>query len=68
MADLYVSPTGSDLNTGFSADQPLRTMQRAIDIVARPDREVEVELAEGLYDNGITAGPGARMTIRPRKK
>jgi len=68
MADLYVSPTGSDLNTGFSPDQPLRTMQRAIDIVSWPDREVEVELAEGLYDNGVTAHPGAKMTIRPRQK
>lgn len=68
MADLYVSPAGSNLNTGFTPDQPLRTMQRAIDIVAWPDREVDVELAEGRYDNGVTAGPGARMTISPRKK
>lgn len=68
MADLYVSPTGLDTNTGFSPDQPLRTIQRAIDMVRVPEREDEVELAEGLYDNGVTARPGAKMTIRSQKK
>ena len=68
MADLYVSPTGLDTNTGFSPDQPLRTIQRAIDMVRVPEREVEVEIAEGLYENGVTARPGAKMTIRAQKK
>lgn len=68
MADLYVSVAGRDTNTGFSSDQPLRSIQRAIDIVAWPDREVEVEVAPGLYDNGITVSLGAKITILVKKK
>lgn len=63
MADLYVSPTGLDTNTGFSSDQPLRTPQQAIDVAMQRGRQTSVEVAAGQYDNGITVGPGALPLI-----
>jgi hypothetical protein len=51
--NLYVSPTGSDSNSGTSADSPLKTLERAKDVVRGIDQstsgEIRVNLAGGVY-------------------
>jgi hypothetical protein len=48
---IYVSPTGDDAGTGASADRPVRSLQRAHELVrwTRAGRPVEVLLAGGTY-------------------
>lgn len=49
---LYVSPTGSDTNTGLSASSPLLTVQAAIDKLPRLIlHAVTINLAAGNYAN-----------------
>ena len=48
--DVYVSPDGVDTNTGISADQPFRTIRRAMSLVYGTERApVTVHLAGGGY-------------------
>ena len=49
---LYVSPSGSDSNSGLSAADPLGTIQRAVDIAYQQDfsgHDVIIQLADGVY-------------------
>jgi len=48
--DLYVSPSGNDNNTGFTAEEPLRTITFAINKI-NPDAQnlLTIHLAEGIY-------------------
>ena len=50
--DIYVSPTGSDMNPG-SKDRPVATLERARDLVAKltpsMTRDIVVSLREGTY-------------------
>jgi len=54
-ADLYVSPTGDDSNSGTSAAEPLQTFYHALKIIL-PDPAFErtIYLAPGTYSNGST--------------
>ncbi|MBL8158855.1 hypothetical protein JNJ66_00145 [Candidatus Saccharibacteria bacterium] len=47
----YVSPSGSDANTGTSASAPFKTIQRAMDL-AQPG--AVINLAEGVYTGKVT--------------
>src|SRR2546423_9653549 len=51
--DLYVSPSGSDSNAGISPGAPLKTLQKARDVVRGIDQsnsgEIHVNLAGGTY-------------------
>jgi len=70
--DIYVSPGGSDANAGTSASAPLKTLQKARDVVRGLDRgsagTIRVNLASGTYrltapltfgagDSGTSGGP-----------
>ena len=61
----YVSPSGRDSNEGDSPQEPLKTIQRAVD-QARPGDVVE--LAAGVYLQDVASkrdgAPGAPITIR----
>lgn len=49
-ADLYVSTTGSDLNSGTSAAEPLQTIKMAlIKIIADSDDPKTIHIADGIY-------------------
>lgn len=48
---LHVATTGSDTNAGTSADAPLRTIQRAADLVEPGDR---VRVSPGVYREAVT--------------
>src|SRR6266516_715712 len=52
-ATVYVSPGGNDANTGTSASQPVKTLQRARDIVRTLNQgmtgDLVVSLANGTY-------------------
>jgi len=49
-ADLYVSTVGSDTNSGFSSDNPLKTIDRAL-MILRSDslNQHSIHLADGIY-------------------
>jgi hypothetical protein len=51
--NLFVSPTGNDANAGTSASAPLKTLQKARDVVRGIDQstsgEIRVNLADGTY-------------------
>jgi predicted outer membrane repeat protein len=49
-ADLYVSTVGSDTNSGFSSDNPLKTIDRAM-MILRSDsiNQHTIHLADGIY-------------------
>ncbi len=53
-ADLYVSPDGSDYNSGLSAAEPLQTIARAMTII-KPDslEKRTVHVAEGVYSSSL---------------
>ncbi|HJR89056.1 MAG TPA: right-handed parallel beta-helix repeat-containing protein [Aeromicrobium sp.] len=56
---LWVSSSGSDSNSGLSADRPLRTLQRANDLLCQTrcsgiGKNVKVILASGTYPNATT--------------
>jgi len=53
-ADLYVSPFGSDDNSGLTPDEPLQTIAMAM-IKVQPDslHQRTVYLAEGLYSRSL---------------
>jgi len=54
-SDLYVSPSGSDLNTGVSAAEPLKTIKMAlIKIIADENNPKSIHLAEGTYAASTT--------------
>lgn len=61
----YVSPAGSDANTGLLPASPFLTIQRAVDAAFGKDG-AEIRLAEGVYlpGAGLLDGPesGARIT------
>ena len=49
-ADLYVSPNGSDDNTGLSNSEPLQTITHALDLIFADElRPHTIYLAEGVY-------------------
>jgi hypothetical protein len=62
---LYVSPSGSDANSGTSVGTPLQTIQKALDL-AQPG--TTINLAEGVYRQALVtrvAGTaGAPITIK----
>ena len=54
-ADLYISPSGSDENTGLSEDAPLKTIHHACLIMLADTLERHIiHLAEGLYSPSAT--------------
>ena len=55
-ANLYVNPSGSDLNDGLSPESPLRTISHALDIIFYNQEQVNsIILAPGEY-SGSTNG------------
>ncbi|NQV49742.1 MAG: DUF1565 domain-containing protein [Candidatus Marinimicrobia bacterium] len=63
-ADLYVSPTGNDENTGLSPDQPLKTIAYANDLIFGDEsRPHTIHLLEGTYSIGSN---GETLPVRPR--
>lgn len=56
----FVNPAGDDANSGLSAASPLRTIQRAIDVVASIDIavfNVTIQLSAGTYTaGGVVSG------------
>ncbi len=54
-AQYYVSTTGSDLNSGLTADLPFRSVQKAMNTVAAGDI---VNIKGGVYRESITATRG----------
>lgn len=53
--DVYVSPDGDDANTGISADQPFKTIRRAMSLVYGTERApITVHLAGGVYSLDAT--------------
>jgi|GEM_PF-6020336 len=53
--DVYVSPDGDDSNTGISAEQPFKTIRRAMSQVYGTERApVTVHLTEGIYSLDAT--------------
>ncbi|KAK6183836.1 hypothetical protein SNE40_006427 [Patella caerulea] len=68
---LYVSPQGSDTNTGLDPSTPLKTLQRARDRIDEPGilgNEIYVELMSGYHDLliplNLTHGYTALVTFR----
>ncbi len=54
-ADLYVSPTGSDENSGLTAEDPLRSITAAINkILSNRLRPHTIFLDSGIYSNSTT--------------
>jgi len=57
-ADLYVSPTGSNENSGLTPDEPLKTIHRALRMIITTENDPHtIHLAEGTYSpstNGET--------------
>ncbi|MBC8416298.1 MAG: right-handed parallel beta-helix repeat-containing protein, partial [Candidatus Cloacimonetes bacterium] len=49
-ADLYVSPNGSNSNSGLSSAEPLKTIQRALQMIISNQTESHtIYLADGVY-------------------
>jgi predicted outer membrane repeat protein len=58
--DVYVDPTGDDNNTGTSAQDPLRTINYALDVIYSPyNDQHSIYLADGVY------GPSANGDSLP---
>ncbi|SFP68384.1 hypothetical protein SAMN05421810_10392 [Amycolatopsis arida] len=53
---VYLSPTGSDANSGLSPEQSVRTLARAqqVLVAAKPTTDVEVRIKQGTYVAGQT--------------
>lgn len=66
-ADLYVSPTGNDANSGLTTNDPLKTIARANELIfGDVDRPHTIHLASGVYSassNGETLPIQARSYI-----
>jgi predicted outer membrane repeat protein len=63
-SDLYVSPTGSDLNAGTSISYPLKTIKMAlIKIISDNDDPRTIHLSDGIYS---TSGTGEYLPINHR--
>jgi len=55
-SDLYVSPTGSDLYSGTSAAEPLKTIKTAlIKIIADENHPKTIHLADGIYSPAVNS-------------
>jgi len=51
--DFYVSPDGDDNNSGISPDEPMRTITRAMHLIASDSLDVKtVHVLPGVYDEG----------------
>jgi len=51
--DFYVSPDGDDNNSGISPDEPMRTITRAMHLIASDSLDVKtVHLLPGVYEEG----------------
>lgn len=67
----YLSPDGQDSNSGESAAEPLRTLVRVhqLLVLAKPQRDVEVLIAPGLYQGQRTVWtythPNYSITFKP---
>jgi len=49
--DFYVSPNGDDNNSGISPDEPMRTITRAMHLIASDSLEVKtIHLLPGVYE------------------
>lgn len=46
----YVSPNGDDINSGESADNPFKTIQKAVNLANAGDK---IKLAEGIYQEDV---------------
>jgi hypothetical protein len=65
-ADLYVSSSGDDANTGLSPDDPLKTISFALLKIASDSIEFKtVHVADGLYSNSLT---GEHVPIQLKNK
>lgn len=54
-SDLFVSPSGNDLNSGLSEDDPLRTIQKACSIIlANSNNPKTINLLAGTYNRTET--------------
>jgi hypothetical protein len=56
----YVSPSGSDSNTGMPASSPFKTIQKAIDTVTTLDlggKKVDINIADGTYNEALILPP-----------
>ena len=62
--DLYVSPSGSDTNSGLSASQPLKTISYALSkVVSSEDTARTIHLANGLYSK-LSTGEKFPLNLR----
>ena len=53
--DLYVSPTGSDNNSGLTPDEPLQTISYALALIQEStSNDNTIYLSDGLYSHSIT--------------
>ncbi|MDP8321808.1 MAG: DUF1565 domain-containing protein, partial [Candidatus Stygibacter australis] len=53
-ADLYVSPSGNNTNTGLTLDDPLKTIQYACSVILANSQNLHtIHLAEGTYSPSI---------------
>lgn len=51
--DFYVSPDGNDSNSGISPDEPMRTITRAMHLIASDSLDVKtIHLLPGVYEEG----------------
>ena len=54
-SDLYVSPSGSDMNSGLTPNDPLRTIYQALLMISPENQqELNIYLAEGTYSPSET--------------
>ena len=54
-SDLYVSPSGSDANSGLTPNDPLRTIYQALHMISPENQqELHIYLAEGTYSPSLT--------------
>lgn len=53
---IYLSPTGSDINSGLSQATSIKTLERAEQVIndLDPDSDVEIRVKQGLYTGGQT--------------
>jgi len=63
-SDLFVSPTGSDENSGLNSSEPLKTITHALkSILTTAETPQTIHLAEGLY---ASSSNGETFPIYPR--
>ena len=54
--DFYVSPNGDDNNSGISPDEPMRSITKAMHLIASDSLEVKtIHLLPGVYEEGESA-------------